>query len=143
MSRFSLHPERRAGETGTPCAFDERVPETRAVRLGPADDVRALAPLLPSLQLIVISFPKFSEGRGYTQARLLRESLGYRGVLRAEGSLTRDLLNFLVRSGFDEVDLADGEDPAAWTETLARFAHVYQPAADGRQPAFLKRTATP
>ncbi|HEY4972198.1 MAG TPA: DUF934 domain-containing protein, partial [Steroidobacteraceae bacterium] len=68
-----------------------------AVLLGPTDQVEALASHLSALHLIVIEFPKIGEGRGFTQARMLRQRLRYRGELRARGAIKRDQLFFLAR----------------------------------------------
>ena len=63
--------------------------------------VAELAPWLKDLSLIALVFPKFRDGRAYSQARLLRERHDYRGELRATGDVLRDQFQFLVRAGFD------------------------------------------
>src|SRR6202040_857204 len=67
--------------------------------------VAELAPYLDRLAVIVLMFPNFKDGRGYSQARLLRERHGYRGELRAAGQILRDQFLFLVRAGFDALDV--------------------------------------
>jgi uncharacterized protein (DUF934 family) len=99
-----------------------------AVLLGPSDDVAVLAPYLARLRLIVIEFPKLAEGRGYSQARLLRARYGYDGELRARGVLKRDQLYFLARCGFDAFDLDPAED---LEEALAAFAAFTVATQDG------------
>ena len=61
--------------------------------------------------LIVLNFPKFSDGRAYSQARVLREHLGYQGELRATGQVLRDQLLYMHRAGFDafEINRPDAE----------------------------------
>jgi uncharacterized protein (DUF934 family) len=104
---------------------------TLGVKLAPVDDEESLKPYLADLPLVAVEFPNTGEGRGYTQARLLRERLGYRGELRAIGAVRVDQIWFLARCGFDVFDLASGEDPALAIAQLDRFSVVYQPGPDG------------
>lgn len=104
----------------------------RAVVLNPVDlDLTPLVPHLASLPLIAVHFGSSGEGRGYTQARLLRERFGYKGELRAVGKIRVDQVWFLARSGFDAFDLFEGEDPALAIAQLTRFSVAYQPGPDG------------
>ena len=66
-----------------------------------ARDVAELKPYLSRLSVVALTFPKFRDGRAYSQARLLRERLGYTGELRASGAVYIDQLPFLLRCGFD------------------------------------------
>ncbi|MFM1885516.1 MAG: hypothetical protein RL026_673 [Pseudomonadota bacterium] len=117
-----------AWRAGAPAAADlARV----AVSLQPADDALALQGRVDGLPLVVVEFPEFKEGRGYTQARLLRERLGYAGELRASGAVRVDLVYHLARCGFDSFVPAPGEKPAALLAELQRFSVAYQPCADG------------
>lgn len=100
------------------------------VRLAPADPAETLAAELPGLKLVAIEFPNAGDGRGYSQARLLRERLGFTGELRAIGAGVRqDQVFFLARVGFDALELAAGEDPAAALRALGRYDVAYQPGA--------------
>jgi uncharacterized protein (DUF934 family) len=87
----------------------------------------------------VLNFPKFSDGRAYSQARLLRGRLGYAGELRATGGVLQDQLPFMLRCGFDSFE----SDQKGFGEALAKartlFSVVYQPAEDDRAPASLLR----
>jgi uncharacterized protein (DUF934 family) len=104
----------------------------RAVLLKPEDqDLTALLPHLQQLPLIAVHFGSSGEGRGYTQARLLRERHGYKGELRAVGAIRADQIFFLARCGFDAFDLADGEDAATVIAQLDRFSVAYQAGAEG------------
>jgi len=89
--------------------------------------------------LITLHFPKFSDGRAYSQARLLRERLGYQGELRATGNVLQDQAPFMLRCGFDSFE----SDQKGFGEALARartlFSVVYQPTEDGRATASLLR----
>jgi uncharacterized protein (DUF934 family) len=84
------------------------------------------------LALLALEFPKFRDGRAYSQARLLREQYGFRGTLRATGDILRDQFNFLVRAGFDSFEVKKPADARVFAEVLARYSVVYQPGADGR-----------
>lgn len=114
-------------------------PEWPAVSLANTDPVEHLAPHIGRLRLIVLHFPKFSDGRAYSQARLLRGRMGYRGELRATGGVLQDQVAFMLRCGFDSFE---SEQPG-FGEALARarslFSVVYQPAEDGQVPAALRR----
>jgi uncharacterized protein (DUF934 family) len=104
----------------------------RAVLLQPEQhDLSPLEPYLASLPLVAVNFGTTGDGRGYTQARLLRERHGYRGELRAVGQIRIDQMFFLARCGFDAFELLDGEDPAAAIAQLERFSVAYQDGADG------------
>jgi uncharacterized protein (DUF934 family) len=101
-----------------------------AVLIGPADEVELLVPHLAQLSLIVVEFPKIGEGRGYSQARMLRQRYGYRGELRARGALKRDQLFFLARCGFDSFDLDPAEDLQAALGSFNDFSVAYQDGSD-------------
>lgn len=109
------------------------------VRVEPDEDVEALAYDLPRLAVIALAFPKFRDGRAYSSARLLRERLGFTGELRAVGDVLREQAQFMVRTGFDAFEPADGASPDDWAKAAARYRHVYQRAVDGRAPAFVER----
>jgi uncharacterized protein (DUF934 family) len=100
------------------------------VRLTPVDRVEELTQELPRLDLVAVEFPNPGDGRGYSQGRLLRERLGFRGELRAVGAgVHQDQVFLLARCGFDAIELAAGEDPDAARRALTRYDVAYQPAA--------------
>ncbi len=109
------------------------------VRLSNTDPVAELVPDLDRLQVIVLEFPKFTDGRAYSQARLLRERYGYRHELRAAGNVLRDQLLFMQRCGFDAFELTNGQPVQAWVSATNEFSVFYQPAADDRVPAMQHR----
>ena len=114
-------------------AFDEGEVLPSGVRVAPGDAVERLAGLLDRLELIVLEFGAFTEGRGFSQARLLRERLGFAGELRAAGAVTRDRIAFMERCGIDAFELAADEDPREALSAFAELALPYQPAADGAE----------
>lgn len=86
---------------------------------------------LEQFGLITLEFPKFTDGRAYSTARLLRERHGYAGELRAVGAVLRDQLQFLKRCGFDSFVLADEVALGEIARALKEITVVYQHAADG------------
>ena len=101
--------------------------------------VNELEPWLGHLALIALNFPKFRDGRAYSQARLLREHFNFRGTLRATGDVLRDQFHFLVRAGFDSFEVKKDADAKVFAEVLNRYSVVYQPGADGRTAALRRR----
>jgi uncharacterized protein (DUF934 family) len=104
-------------------------------------NVAELAPHLDRLDVVALVFPKFQDGRAYSQARLLRERYGFRGELRATGQVLRDQFLFLLRAGFDAFEVTKPADADAFAETSRRYSAFYQPAGDGRGPVLRKRMA--
>ena len=103
--------------------------------------VAELEPYLDRLAVIVLAFPNFKDGRGYSQARLLRERHGFVGELRATGQILRDQFLFLVRAGFDALEVVKQSDADAFASTLSRYSVFYQGAGDDRAPAMRRRLA--
>lgn len=117
-------------------AYLERPPSPLlGVLLAPDDDPARLGDRLHALPLVAIDFPKFADGRGYSQAALLRRA-GYRGELRATGDVLIDQLRMLARVGFSSFALRADQKLADARAALARFADPYQGAADLPLPAF-------
>ncbi|WP_110687320.1 DUF934 domain-containing protein [Salinicola aestuarinus] len=98
-----------------------------------------LAETLSAAPLVAIDFPSFTDGRGYTVARLLRERFGYAGELRAIGDVLIDQLYYLRRCGFDTLALRDDQDLDAAFRALSSFSVRYQPAIDLDEPLFAQR----
>src|SRR5579864_8605887 len=100
------------------------------VLLAPADAVEELAAELPHLALVAVEFPNVGDGRGFSQARLLRTRLGFRGELRAIGAGVRqDLIFLMVRCGFDSFELAPGQTVDSALRAYERYTVSYQPGA--------------
>lgn len=110
----------------------------KGVLLMPGDDVSLLAQDLSALNQVAIMFPVFTDGRGYSQARLLRERHSFRGQVRAVGEVLVDQLFYLRRCGFDRFALRDDQDLAAARRALIGFSHVYQ-AGVNEAPLFRRR----
>ena len=97
-------------------------------------DPRALD--LNGITRIDLQFPKFTDGRAYSQAFLLRRRLGFAGELRATGDVLIDQLVQMQRTGFDVAVLREGVDASAAQRQFERFAGFYQGSAVGTQPPF-------
>ncbi|HYX74719.1 MAG TPA: DUF934 domain-containing protein [Steroidobacteraceae bacterium] len=102
-------------------------------RLGPADaveEVARLAGLLPRLALVALEFPSPGDGRGYSQARLLRGRFAFRGELRAIGAGVRqDQAFLLARCGFDSLEPPPGTDLEAVRRAFSSYNVAYQPGS--------------
>ena len=109
-----------------------------AVQLEPGQEPDALFDHLAQVQLIAINFPVFTDGRGFSYARNLREH-GYAGELRATGNFIRDQLTYLRRCGFDAFQMADESALEAALDSLADFTEYYQAAVDQPLPLFRRR----
>ncbi|MGB7371955.1 DUF934 domain-containing protein [Erythrobacter sp.] len=105
-----------------------------AVRIEPGDDTRELLDHLDRLALVEVNFPSFSDGRGYSAARILREA-GYRGELRAVGDVLIDQLSHMRRCGFDAFSPDKPLDEEDAKRAFATWENVYQHAVDTRAGA--------
>jgi uncharacterized protein (DUF934 family) len=97
--------------------------------LSPADRVEQLASDFERFALIAADFSGPSEGRGYSQGRLLRERWNFKGELRARGYVRRDQVFFLARCGFNSFELPDADIEDAH-EAFVTFSAAYQPSND-------------
>jgi uncharacterized protein (DUF934 family) len=109
------------------------------VRLGSDEAVEDLAYDLPRVAVLALVFPKFSDGRAYSNASLARERYGFKGQLRAVGDVLREQVGFMARCGFDAFVPSDGSTVEDLERALHRYRHVYQRAIDRRAPAFAER----
>jgi uncharacterized protein (DUF934 family) len=101
----------------------------------------ALADDIDRLRIIAVNFPKFTDGRGYSIARLLRERYHYQGEIRAIGDVLQDQLFYMQRCGIDAYALRADKDIDKALAGLAVFSETYQAAADQREPLFRRRHA--
>ena len=97
--------------------------------LKPGHDLQAIAPDFSRFALIVVAFPKFTDGRGYSLARQLRGAYKYQGELRARGEILFDQLQLLARCGFDSFEIEDAVTiQLLETGRRPRIKIFYQPA---------------
>ncbi len=104
-----------------------------------SDKLPSDIPELGRLALIAIEFPRFSDGRGYSVARQLRDRYGYRGELRAVGWVLREWLYYLARCGFDAFELQPGKPLESALEAFTDFTVTYQAAADDKRPLYRRK----
>lgn len=80
--------------------------------------------------LVCLDFPKFTDGRAYSYARMLRTRYDFTGAIRAVGAVLRDQLLFMRRCGFDSFEIPDEVDPTGWISAFTDFSQRYQPTVD-------------
>ena len=113
------------------------------IRLKSDQSPELIASDLDRFEVVALEFPRFTDGRAYSHARLLRERYGYERELRAVGNVLRDQFLFMLRCGFDAFEVA-GESPLEnWREATSEFSVWYQPTADGRVPVMARRHHRP
>ena len=109
-----------------------------AVQLEDYQPPAPLADHLSEIQLVVIHFTSFMDGRGFSYARELREG-GYTGELRAAGHFLPDQLHYLQRCGFDSFEFNDEIRLEDILSQLNAFNEHYQAACDEPEPLFRRR----
>ncbi len=109
-----------------------------AVQLEPGDGVEALLPHLDALALVAVNFPVFTDGRGFSYGRELRER-GYQGELRAVGGFIRDQLHYLARCGFNAFQFESEDELELALASFNDFDEHYQAAIDQPLPLFRRR----
>jgi uncharacterized protein (DUF934 family) len=106
-----------------------------------ANDTDPRTVSLEGVNRIDLHFPKFTDGRAYSQAFLLRRRLGFQGEIRATGDVLIDQLVAMARTGFDVAVLREGLDASAAQRQFDRFPAFYQGSAVDTQPLFAKAAA--
>lgn len=109
------------------------------VRLQVGDDPALLAPFLDQIRLVELQFPKYTDGRAFSQAQLLRRRYNYQGEVRAIGQVLRDQLRLMIRSGFDAMMIDEADAEAVYDFSEHEFSEFYQAASDTSDTIFLKR----
>ena len=114
-----------------------------ALKLANDADLAALAAegAFEGVERIELDFPKFTDGRAFSQAVLLRRRYGFAGDIRATGEVLIDQLVQMARSGFTSAVLAEGIDAAAAERQFARFSGFYQGDALQPRPHFARDAA--
>ncbi len=105
------------------------------VRLASDEPPELIARDLGHLAVVALEFPAFRDGRAYSYARLLREKYGYAGEIRAVGEVLLEQLHFMVRVGFDALELTSADPQRDFEIAQTDFSVWYQPAADDRETA--------
>lgn len=106
-------------------------------------DITQLQPDLGRIALVVLEFPKWTDGRAYSQARILRSRFKFQGAIRARGEVLVDMMQLLARTGFDEVIMRGDQSQAAAQKALDLFAPVgfYQGDVAETRPWFQRSAA--
>lgn len=116
----------------------EAQPEQKLNVLVLANDADVQEAVLEGVDRVELNFPKFTDGRAYSQAYLLRRRRKFAGDIRATGDVLIDQLVQMQRTGFSSAVLKEGKDPAEAERQFARFAEYYQADAEVRQPHFAR-----
>jgi len=95
-----------------------------------------LALTLEGIERIDLHFPKFTDGRAFTQAVLLRKRLGFQGNIRATGDVLIDQLVHMQRCGFSEAVLRADQDIQHGQRLLQHFSGFYQGDVQQPRPIF-------
>ena len=101
-----------------------------------ANDTDPRTVSLDGVERIDLNFPKFTDGRAYSQAFMLRRRLGFTGELRATGDVLIDQLVQMQRSGFDVAVLRADQNLDFAQRQFDRFTGFYQGDAVTTQPNF-------
>jgi uncharacterized protein (DUF934 family) len=101
-------------------------------------DIEQLADDLPRLSLVVLQFPKWVDGRAYTQARLLRRRLRFQGEVRATGEVLVDMVPLMHRTGFDAAVLRGDQSVEVAERALRFFPGHYQGDVNEPRPLFTR-----
>lgn len=107
-----------------------------------ANDANPSTLALEGVARIELNFPKFTDGRAFSQAYLLRRRLGFKGDIRATGDVLVDQLLQMQRTGFSSAVLRADQNLAHAQRQLTHFAGFYQGDAAQPQPQFVLHGAT-
>jgi uncharacterized protein (DUF934 family) len=99
-------------------------------------DIEDLAPDLPRLSLVALHFPKWTDGRAYSQAHLLRSRYRFEGDVRAIGDVVVDMMPLLQRTGFNSVVLRADQSVESAERALTFFPGHYQGDVQEHRPHF-------
>lgn len=119
-------------------AAGSTAPQENVNVLAVANDADVLELSLEGVQRIELNFPKFTDGRAFSQAYLLRRRRGFAGDIRATGDVLVDQLVQMHRTGFSSAVLKEGKDAADAQRQFERYAAFYQADAVVQQPLFAR-----
>ena len=109
--------------------------------IAPANDADPFTLDLTGVQRIDLHFPKFTDGRAYTQATLLHRRYRFKGSICATGDVLIDQLVHMYRSGFTHAVLAEGVNADAAQRQFDRFTAFYQGDVLEQRPLFARLAA--
>lgn len=102
------------------------------IRLKSGEEPAQIAEHLDRFDVVALEFPAYRNGRAFSYARLLRDRYDYKGEVRAVGAVLRDQFYYLVRVGFDALEVRDNITPEIYRAAIGTFEHDYQPDARGK-----------
>jgi uncharacterized protein (DUF934 family) len=108
------------------------------VAVGNDQDIETLEADLPRLSLVALHFPKWVDGRAYSQARLLRLRYRFEGEVRATGDVLVDMVPLLARTGFNAVVMRADQSIQAAERALHFFPGHYQGDVSEHRPLFAR-----
>lgn len=89
-------------------------------------DLDQLRPHLPRLEIVTLNFPGFADGRAFSQARSIRHTEHFAGIIRARGSFLPDQYGFLLQSGVDSFEVSDRFPLEEWVRHADAVPATYQ-----------------
>lgn len=123
---------------GHQAGLRERVGDV-GVWLKPDDEPGQLARDISRLPLIAVQFPQFTDGRGYSIGRLLRDRFGYKGELRAIGDVLRDQIFYMASVGFNAFAVKEGKSLEDALSAFDDFSEAYQSSVARPVPYYRRR----
>lgn len=111
------------------------VPEAGVLSIDNTADVLNIE--LTGVERIDLHFPKFTDGRAFTQAVALRRRRGFSGAIRAHGDVLVDQLLQMQRCGFSEAVLREDQNLEVGERLLKQFSGFYQGDVAGHAPRFV------
>ncbi|WP_410499090.1 DUF934 domain-containing protein [Chitinibacter sp. S2-10] len=127
------------GLYATQAGRDELAGREVAVCFAPDDEPESLPVDANTFAMIACDFPAFTDGRGFSIGRLLRERYGFKGELRAVGDVFKDTINYLARCGFNAFDVRSDKDIVEAAKGIDDFTEFYQSSVDQPNPLFRRR----
>lgn len=109
---------------------------SKTLKLSNNAAVESLADELQDAAVVELEFPKFNDGRAFSQAVQLRRRLGFKGAIRATGDVLIDQLLQMQRSGFSSAVLRDDQDAEYAVQLLSHYPAFYQGDALVQEPLF-------
>lgn len=109
------------------------------VWLAADESVNLIQPYLSHIEVVVLKVDNFMDGRFFSQARILRDQLDFKGDIRTSGNFIQDQLYYLSRCGVSSFSVPDDANIESLKESLTDFTDSYQAACDEPQPLFRRR----
>lgn len=109
-----------------------------ALTLTPEVNTKTLAPWVDKLKMVELTVENFTDGRAFTQARVLRD-IGFKGEIKVSGPIVPDQAKFFARVGVDTLRIEDASRAVDFKSALDRFNVFYQSSSDGVSPVYKLR----